>query len=107
MSSIPDFTRVDLEDLQPGPAPADFAAGEPWPTNEQIPVKDLYTAADVEVTTEEMKAHYEENRDRFRPPPRVRVSQITVATEDEANTVVDSGPEPCRSRGFQRIGLSM
>ena len=47
MSRIPDFTKVDLEDLQAGPAPSEKSAGKPWMTNEQIPVKDLYTAADT------------------------------------------------------------
>jgi len=47
MSRIPDFTKVDLNDLQAGPAPSKKSAGNSWMTNEQIPVKDLYTADDT------------------------------------------------------------
>jgi len=47
MSRIPDFTKVDLNDLQAGPAPSPNSAGKSWMTNEQIPVKDLYTTADT------------------------------------------------------------
>jgi len=47
MSRIPDFTKVDLDDLQAGPASSEKSVGKPWMTNEQIPVKDLYTADDT------------------------------------------------------------
>ncbi len=47
MSRIPDFTKVDLNDLQAGPAPSEKSAGNSWMTTEQIPVKDLYTADDT------------------------------------------------------------
>ena len=48
MSRIPDFTKVALNDMQAGPAPKAAEDRAPWLTNEQIPVKELYTAADVE-----------------------------------------------------------
>lgn len=44
-------------------------------------------AANVKVTREEMQAHYDANRENFRRPPRVRVSQLTVATQDEADGI--------------------
>ena len=47
MSRIPDFSKVNLEGLQPGPAPAAAERKPDWLTNEQIPVKDLYTAVDT------------------------------------------------------------
>ncbi|MFL6151500.1 MAG: methylmalonyl-CoA mutase family protein, partial [Ornithinibacter sp.] len=45
MSAVPDFTTLDLGNGRPvaGPAPQ----GEPWVTPEQIPVKPLYTEADL------------------------------------------------------------
>jgi methylmalonyl-CoA mutase len=48
MSRIPDFTQIELNDMQAGPTPAPGDAGAPWMTNEQIEVKNLYTAADTE-----------------------------------------------------------
>lgn len=36
------------------------------------------------VERDEMEAYYEENRDSFRRPPRLHLSQITVETEEEA-----------------------
>jgi methylmalonyl-CoA mutase len=47
MSRIPDFSKVKLQGLQTGPAPASQEEKPDWLTNEQIPVKDLYTAADT------------------------------------------------------------
>ena len=46
MSAVPNFTTLDLGDGRPsgGPVPT----GEPWLTPEQIPVKPLYTEADLE-----------------------------------------------------------
>jgi parvulin-like peptidyl-prolyl isomerase len=44
-------------------------------------------AEGIQATPEEMKAYFEENRERFRKPPQVHLSQITVATEDEANSI--------------------
>jgi peptidyl-prolyl cis-trans isomerase C len=43
--------------------------------------------ADVEVTLDEMKAYYNEHTDRFRKPPRLRLGQITVTSEEEAEQV--------------------
>ena len=45
MSAVPDFTTVDLGDGRPDGAPV--PEGEPWLTPEQIPVKPLYTEADL------------------------------------------------------------
>ncbi len=45
MSAVPDFTGVDLGTPSPaGPGPV---VGEPWLTPEQIPVRPLYTEADL------------------------------------------------------------
>jgi methylmalonyl-CoA mutase len=46
MSPVPDFTTLDLGDGRPSGAPV--PTGEPWLTPEQIPVKPLYTEADLE-----------------------------------------------------------
>ena len=45
MSAVPDFTTVDLGAGRPDGAPV--PEGEPWVTPEQIPVKPLYTEADL------------------------------------------------------------
>ena len=45
MSAVPDFTALDLGDGRPDHAPV--PQGEPWLTPEQIPVKALYTEADL------------------------------------------------------------
>jgi peptidyl-prolyl cis-trans isomerase C len=42
----------------------------------------------VEVTPEKMKAYYEANKEGFHRPPRLRLSQITVESLDEAGDVV-------------------
>jgi len=42
----------------------------------------------VDVTPEEMKAYYQEHLASFNRPPRVHVSQITVATPEEAQAIV-------------------
>ncbi len=47
MSRIPDFTKVVLQDIAGRKAP-ERAAGPAWLTNEQIPVKRIYTAADTQ-----------------------------------------------------------
>jgi methylmalonyl-CoA mutase len=47
MSRIPDFTKVDLDDMKAGPAPKAKTADSIWKTNEQIEVKNLYTATDT------------------------------------------------------------
>jgi len=47
MSRIPDFTKVELNDLKAGPDPATKPDESVWLTNEQIAVKNLYTAADT------------------------------------------------------------
>ena len=44
-------------------------------------------AGNVKVTREELQAHYDANRESFRRPPRVRVSQLTVATQEEADRI--------------------
>ncbi len=46
MSTVPDFTDLDLGSTTPAPAAPD--GGEPWLTPEQLPVKALYTEADLE-----------------------------------------------------------
>jgi peptidyl-prolyl cis-trans isomerase C len=46
-------------------------------------------AADTPVTEEEVRAHYEANRDRFSSPPRVALWRILVATRDEAAAILD------------------
>ena len=45
MSAVPDFTTLDLGAGRPDGAPV--PDGEPWLTPEQIPVKPLYTEADL------------------------------------------------------------
>ena len=48
MSAVPDFTTLDLGDGRPGRDDAHRCpSGEPWVTPEQIPVKPLYTEADL------------------------------------------------------------
>ena len=49
MSAVPDFTTVDLGAAEPTAAAADDAqhTGEVWLTPEQVPVKPLYTEADL------------------------------------------------------------
>jgi parvulin-like peptidyl-prolyl isomerase len=44
-------------------------------------------AADIEVSREEMKAYFEQHRQKYRRPPRIRLGQITVATMEEAERV--------------------
>ena len=44
-------------------------------------------AAGIEVSEEEKRAHYEENRERLRRPPRLRLGQITVADREQAESV--------------------
>jgi parvulin-like peptidyl-prolyl isomerase len=48
------------------------------------PFLDVAVAADLEISNEEMESYYEENKNQYRRPPRVRVGQISVATEEEA-----------------------
>lgn len=45
--------------------------------------------AGLEVTPEEMREAYDENREMFRRPPKLHLLQITVATEPEARRVAD------------------
>jgi len=45
--------------------------------------------ATIEVTPEEMEDFYQENRDRFRRPPRVMLGQVTVQSSDEADQVAE------------------
>jgi len=44
-------------------------------------------AANIEVTPEEMRSYYEENKSRFLRPPRIRLGQVTVATMEEAQKI--------------------
>ncbi len=44
-------------------------------------------AGGVQVSQEEMRAHYEAHKGRFSRPPRVRLGQITVATREEGEEV--------------------
>lgn len=46
-------------------------------------------APKVEITNEEVRAYYENNRDEFRKPPRLFVSQLTVATREEAEEMLE------------------
>lgn len=45
-------------------------------------------APQVEVSRDEMEAYYEENRDQFRKPPRMRISQLTVESKEEADRIL-------------------
>jgi parvulin-like peptidyl-prolyl isomerase len=45
--------------------------------------------ADVEVTEEEKRAYYEEHENEFRIPPRIRLSQITVGSREEAERIAE------------------
>lgn len=42
-----------------------------------------------EPTTEELKIFYESNKDLFRQPEKVRISQIVLKTENDANQILD------------------
>lgn len=42
-----------------------------------------------EPTTEELKVFYESNKDLFRQPEKVRISQIVLKTENDANQILD------------------
>jgi parvulin-like peptidyl-prolyl isomerase len=44
-------------------------------------------AAGIEVSEEEKRAYYEENRERLRRPPRLRLGQITVADREQAESI--------------------
>jgi peptidyl-prolyl cis-trans isomerase C len=46
-------------------------------------------AADIAVTEEEKRAYYEEHRNEFHRPPRVRLGQITVGSEAEALRIAE------------------
>lgn len=46
-------------------------------------------AANIEVTLEEMESYYEEHKDQFRRPPRVRSGQIAVASREEAERLAE------------------
>jgi peptidyl-prolyl cis-trans isomerase C len=46
------------------------------------------TAADAPVTDEEVRAYYEQNRQKFNSPPRVALWRILVATRQEAEGVL-------------------
>jgi parvulin-like peptidyl-prolyl isomerase len=43
--------------------------------------------ANIQVSQDEMKAYYEEHKNEFHRPPRVRLGQITVETEEEAQRI--------------------
>jgi hypothetical protein len=47
-------------------------------------------AAGIEVSEEEMRAHYEETKDSLRRPPRVQLGKITVSTLEEAESVANA-----------------
>jgi parvulin-like peptidyl-prolyl isomerase len=46
-------------------------------------------AAGIEVTQEEMESYYEEHKNQFHRPPRVRIGQITVADREEAERLAE------------------
>jgi peptidyl-prolyl cis-trans isomerase C len=46
-------------------------------------------AAEVRVTPEEMSAWYEQHKESYHRPPRLRLRQVTVATEAEAQRLAD------------------
>jgi peptidyl-prolyl cis-trans isomerase C len=46
-------------------------------------------AANIEVPREEMESYYEEHKNQFRRPPRVRIGQITVAERAEAERLAE------------------
>jgi parvulin-like peptidyl-prolyl isomerase len=46
-------------------------------------------AADIEVTQEEMESYYEEHKNQYHRPPRVRIGQITVAERAEAERLAE------------------
>lgn len=52
-------------------------------------VLDEVVAAGVKVTREEMESYYEENKNQFRRPPRVRIGQITVSDRAEAERLAE------------------
>ena len=67
MSAVPDFTTLDLGTAQPhGTVPE---AGEPWLTPEKIPVRPLYTEADLEELEAKMTAA--KARDRENQPAKL------------------------------------
>jgi len=43
----------------------------------------------VQVTADEIKAYYEAHKEEFHRPPRVRLAQITVETEEEAQQITE------------------
>ncbi|MGB6991998.1 MAG: peptidyl-prolyl cis-trans isomerase, partial [Thermoanaerobaculia bacterium] len=45
--------------------------------------------AGIDVTQEEMESYYEEHRNQFHRPPRVRIGQITVANREEAERLAE------------------
>jgi len=47
-------------------------------------------AAGIEVSEEEKRAYYEENKDSLGRPPRVRLGQITVPTREQAESVASA-----------------
>jgi parvulin-like peptidyl-prolyl isomerase len=47
-------------------------------------------AAGIEVSEEEKRAYYEENKETFRRPPRVNLGQITVPTREQAESIADT-----------------
>jgi parvulin-like peptidyl-prolyl isomerase len=44
-------------------------------------------ASEITVTEEEMEAYYEAQKESFHRPPRIRLGQITVASEEEAERI--------------------
>ena len=47
-------------------------------------------AVGIEVSEAEKRAHYEENREQLRRPPRVRLGQITVPDREQAESIADA-----------------
>jgi peptidyl-prolyl cis-trans isomerase C len=43
----------------------------------------------VQVSSDEIKAHYEAHKEEYHRPPRVRLAQITVETEEEARLITE------------------
>lgn len=71
---------------------------------------DEVVGARIEVTEEELRAFYDENRTEFPRPPRVHVGQITVAEQEEAQrlaTLLSQGADLAwlaRQHSIDRFG---
>jgi parvulin-like peptidyl-prolyl isomerase len=72
-------------------APADWRGRNPLELAAHLKVRKLMDTAilkDVEVTDEEIAAHYEQNRVYYKRPAGVDISQILVGTEEQASQLL-------------------